>query len=130
MHNNIFCQVYWVRIEIHVWQFQVFKFTSGYDAGLFHPCFFAFFLAISISIFNIFKYYFCTSNILEKENELIFHLVRFLDRVNVSAKFHKNLKGFDFYLQIWHGITHMLCVSVICIDWSNYSFTIVNIQNV
>jgi len=32
----------------------------GMDAGLIHPCFFAF-LAISISIFNIFKYYFYTS---------------------------------------------------------------------
>jgi len=32
----------------------------GMDAGLFHPCFFAF-LVISISIFNIFKYYFYTS---------------------------------------------------------------------
>ena len=32
----------------------------GMDAGLFHPCFFTF-LVISMSIFNIFKYYFYTS---------------------------------------------------------------------
>jgi len=30
VQNTIFCQIYWVRIEIHVWQFQVFEFTRGY----------------------------------------------------------------------------------------------------
>jgi len=40
--------------------FECLSSQEGMDAGVFHPCFFAF-LAIFISIFNIFKYYFYTS---------------------------------------------------------------------
>ena len=47
-----------VQIEIRVLQFQVFEFTSGYGCWPISPLFLCFFLAISISIFNIIKYYF------------------------------------------------------------------------
>ena len=60
-----FCLIYWVRSEIHVWQFQVFEFISGYGCWLFHPCFFAFFSDLYFLIFSniIFSSltYFCSS---------------------------------------------------------------------